>query len=100
MKNVEPLEDIKITEQNVKFLGLTEHPVWGIFVRMVDEDIKKLDNISDLVIDQDRDDLIREIEVRYHTIEKLRGYIGTVISRAEEAKKDIETADNPIIKRY
>jgi len=91
-------EDIEITKQNHKLLALTESPVWGTFVKMVDEDMNKLDSISSLTMgDGDRDALVREVEVRYHTIEAMRQYVALTIDRANTAQEEIEETKSDII---
>lgn len=100
MKN-ESIEDAKVTSDNVKLHSLTEHPVWGVFVRMLTEDLIALDSITSLDISNlDRDALAREVEVRYHTIKAIETQIATTIERANTAKLDIIEGGENIIKRY
>ena len=81
-------EDAEITKGNAKFLSLTEHPTWGVFVNMIESDMQKLDSISSLIMsEKNRDDLVREVEVRYHTIEAIRQYISVAIERASVAQE-------------
>lgn len=90
-------EDLKNTTHEMKLLSLVEHPVWGEFVRMVDEDMKALDTISGLYIQQSRGELLREIEVRYHTIQKVREYVSVTIERAQNAIRDVEESKNDVV---
>lgn len=90
-------QDLEITASNAKLLSLIEHPVWSEFVRIVDEDMKMLDNISSLYVEAKRDELIREIEVRYHVIHKIRDYIASTIERAETALKDQEDYKSDVV---
>lgn len=92
-------EDIQITKENHQLLSLTEHPTWGVFVRLVEADMKELDQISTLVIEAKREDLTREIEIRYHTILKIRSYINETILRAESAIGE-QQESNGIIKHH
>ena len=97
----ESLEDAKITSDNIKLHSLTEHPVWGVFVKMLVEDLNALDSITSLdVANLDRDALAREVEVRYHTIKAIETQIATTIERANTAKLDIIEESETIIKRY
>jgi hypothetical protein len=94
----EPIEDLRISAENQKILALVESPVWSAFVKIIDEDLKTLDNISSLYIEnQSRDDLVREIEVRYHTIIKVRSYINQMIERAEQAVRDTQIDKSDIV---
>lgn len=91
------IEDIQRTNHEMKLLSLVEHPVWGEFVRMVDNDMKALDTISSLYMGQSRDELLREIEVRYHTIQKVREYISITVERAQNAIQDVEESKNDVV---
>lgn len=91
------IEDIQRTNHEMKLLALTEHPAWGEFVRMVDNDMRALDTISGLYIQQNRDELLREIEVRYHTIQKVREYVAVTIERAQNAIQDVEGSKNDVV---
>jgi hypothetical protein len=92
------MNDAEITAESNKLLALIEHPHWGVFVRIVDEDLKVLDNISSLVLEgRDRNELIREVEVRYHTIDKIRDFIASAITRAEDAKDEMQESKSEII---
>ena len=91
-------EDLEITKINHKLLALTEHPVWGEFVKIVSADMNELDSISSLILaGGDRDALVREVEVRYHTIEKIKNYLVSTIDRAETALEDKEEVKSDII---
>lgn len=84
-------EDLELIAQDNKLLALIEHPVWAVFVKIVDEDMKALDTISSLVpAEKNRDELIREIEIRYHTIDRVRTFIYSAIDRANRAIEEIE----------
>lgn len=92
------MEDSEILKQNAKLLSLTEHPVWGVFVSLVEEDMDKLDSITSLMLsDKSRDELVREVEVRYHTIEAIRQYIGIAIERSQTAIQEIEESKSNLI---
>lgn len=91
-------EDEKVIRENHKLLSLVEHPVWGVFVRIIEEDMRKLDSISTLVLSgSSRDDLVREIEVRYHTIEAIRQYVALAIEKSQVALQDIEEKKSDVI---
>lgn len=91
-------EEIKGLNEDAKLLGLSEHPVWGVFVQMVDEDLKRLDTISSLFVGEtDRDALVREIEIRYHTIERVRSYVNETISRANDALQEQEESKSDVV---
>lgn len=92
-------EDTQTTRENHQLLALTEHPTWGVFVRMVEEDMKALDMISTLFVEKNQEELLREIEVRYHTILKIRSYINETVIRAESAL-DEHKEKNDIIKHH
>jgi cell division FtsZ-interacting protein ZapD len=92
------MEDSEILKRNAKLLSLTEHPVWGVFVSLVEEDMNKLDSITSLMLsDKSRDELVREVEVRYHTIEAIRQYIGIAIERSQAAIQEIEESKSDLI---
>lgn len=92
------MDDLEIIKQNHKLLALVEHPVWAVFVRMIEDDMTKLDSISSLILaDKNRDELVREIEVRYHTMEAIRQYIGIAIEKAQAALQEIEETKSDII---
>lgn len=94
------MTDEEITKQNHKLLSLTEHPVWGTFVQIVKEDLDALDSISTLIVGgKDRDELVREVEVRYHTREKLISYINSAIERSNIALDEQEESKDDIINR-
>lgn len=100
MKDETP-EDAIVTTQNLKLHSLTEHPVWGVFVKMVQEELVALDSISSLDVENlSRDALAREVEVRYHTIQAVENRIATTIERANTAKQDIAEEADEIVKRY
>jgi len=97
MKDIET-EDIEITKQNHKLLSLVEHPVWGTFTSLIKKDLEALDSISTLIPQsKNREELLREVEVRYHTIEMVRGIILSTIERANNAQMDIEENKSDII---
>jgi hypothetical protein len=92
------MKDEDIIRQNHKLLALVEHPVWGAFAKLIEEDMTKLDSISTLVLQgSSREDLAREIEVRYHTIEAIRQYVAIAIEKAELALAEIEETKSDII---
>ena len=94
----ESREDIEITKQNHKLLSLVEHPVWGTFTSLIKEELDALDSISSLIPrDKNREELIREVEVRYHTMEMVRGIILSTIERANTAQIEIEESKSDII---
>lgn len=94
----ESLEDAKITTENIKLLSLSEHPVWGTFVKMVAGDMLALDSISSLDMEnKSRDEIAREVEIRYHTIKAVESALVTAIERANTAKEEaIEESDSII----
>lgn len=92
-------EDVQTTRENHQLLALTEHPTWGVFVRLVNEDLQALDSISSIFVEKNREELMREIEVRYHTILKIRSYINDAVLRAESAL-DEEKEKYDIIKHH
>lgn len=92
-------EDVQTTRENHQLLSLTEHPTWGVFVRLVNEDLQALDSISSIFVEKNREELMREIEVRYHTILKIRSYINDAVLRAESAL-DEEKEKYDIIKHH
>lgn len=95
----EPLEDIRTTAENHKLLALTETPVWSVFVRMVDEDMKRLDNISSLVLDgKTKDQIADEVMLRYQTRESVINYINETIERAEMALTENQEPRSDIVK--
>lgn len=92
------MKDEEIIKQNHKLLALVEHPVWGPFARLIEDDMTKLDSISTLILQgSSRDDLAREIEVRYHTIEAIRQYVAIAIEKAELALAEIDETKSDII---
>ena len=91
-------EDLKVTTENNKLLSLTESPIWGTFVKMVEHDMEALDSLSNLYIDKkDREELVREVEVRYHTIAAIREYIAVTIERAQTAQEETEEDKSDVI---
>lgn len=91
-------EDLEVSSQNNKLLALVEHPVWAVFVQIVDEDMEALDTISSLYMEnRSEGDLLREVQVRYHTISKVRDYIASAIEKAEDVVKELEESKSDII---
>ena len=94
-------EDIKTTKENHRLLALTEHPTWGVFVRMVEEDLNQLDKISSLVVEgKTPEELAREVLLRYQTRETVITYINNTITRAESALDERQEEKSDIIKRH
>ena len=91
-------EDLEVIKTNNRLLALTEHPQWGVFVDIIEQDMNNLDSISSLMLaEKDRDALVREVEVRYHTIEAIRQYVALAIERAQTAQDEIEETKSDII---
>lgn len=95
----EPLEDRRTTAENHKLLALTESPVWTVFVRIVDEDMKRLDNISSLVMDgKTKEQIADEVMLRYQTREAVISYVNQTIERAEATLVENQEQKSDIIK--
>lgn len=91
-------DDIQITKENAQLLSLTEHPVWKVFVQMVQKDMDNLDKISSLVFDgKSPEDITREVMLRYQTRESVITYINEVIYRAQAALHDLDETKHDII---
>lgn len=94
-------EDEKLMAENAKLLALTEHPVWGAFCRMVADDMNQLDSITSLVLeDMNREELAREVDVRYHTIEAVKSYLNRTIERANAAQEDLEESKSDFVHHH
>lgn len=91
-------EDVQTTRENHQMLSLTEHPLWGVFVRMADEDLKQLDKISSLVVEgKTKEQIADEVLLRYQTRETVISYINNTILRAESALQEVTEQSYVII---
>ena len=94
------MEDAKISSEDQRLLALTEHPIWGAFVRMVEEDMNRLDTISSLVLDgsKSKEQIADEVLLRYQTRDAIISYVNQTIERAEQALTENQEIKSDIIK--